>query len=113
MGKEFTLQLNTEQQREVDLSTASEVEALVFNYCLSVSAPVPDGGVTVESSSNSWPPTLPFIKCQGTVSAELLGFFKVQSMLFSTSLRLGLKSFAHSSVLYLVSILDFAHGFVI
>lgn len=53
MGKEFALQLNAKQQGEVHLNTASEVEALVFNYCLFVSAPVPDRGIAVESSSNS------------------------------------------------------------
>lgn len=53
MGKEFTLQLNAKQRHEVDVSTAFEVEALIFNYCLFVSAPVPDRGITVESSSNS------------------------------------------------------------
>lgn len=68
MGKEFALQLTAEQQCEADLSIACEIEALVFNYHLFVSAPVPDRGITVESSSNSWPPALPSIKCQGTVS---------------------------------------------
>lgn len=53
MGKEFTLWPNAKQQHEVDLNTASEVETLVFNYCLFVSAPVPDRGIAVESSSNS------------------------------------------------------------
>lgn len=53
MGKEFALQLTAEQQCEADLSIACEIEALVFNYHLFVSAPVPDRGITVESSSNS------------------------------------------------------------
>lgn len=47
-GREFTLQLNGKH-----LNTTSETEALMLNCCLFVSAPVPDRGVAVESSSNS------------------------------------------------------------